>query len=214
MPWLLQQEIKLAAPLAIPGLLPQVMLSDGDVIWRRDVHMFDKTGAGEVRALINRGKHRFDRKAPTYKAFVEQMVPGVKKPHGKTVIAHHMPVQRDILQALFAAVEHAHASRYASFWEAMYRVSDGITSAWIKKNPNEAMAYGRSMTEYELYGRFAEQRFATRTRIRTVGHPGAADEHLKYNDFCGRESGKVAYNTCHHHAADRPKWLPRQPKCT
>ena len=27
MPWLLQQEIKLAAPLAIPGLLPQVMLS-------------------------------------------------------------------------------------------------------------------------------------------------------------------------------------------
>ena len=102
-PWRRQQLVKLAAAAgAIEGLLPAVLLADGDVIWRRNIRPFGPppaegpaaaalmaegltlsgsaiTGSegsgseGLGQALLNNGHDRFDKKAPTYKAFVEQV---------------------------------------------------------------------------------------------------------------------------------------------
>jgi hypothetical protein len=55
------------------------------------------------------------------------------------------------------------------------------------------------MSEFELYGRWATQRFPARSVVR----------HLKYNDYCAKDSAAVAYNTCHHHARDRKGWMAR-----
>ena len=45
--WLYQQALKLYAPLVIPGLLPNVLLHDSDVIWRKPVRFLDAAAATE-----------------------------------------------------------------------------------------------------------------------------------------------------------------------
>lgn len=165
--WLLQQALKLHAPLLVPGLAPNVLVCDADVVWLRSgLHFFEVDEAVGVRAnhCIFESEscppirsavdlHRYD-------AFVPAVLPGLTKPRpgAESAVCHHAPFRRDVLQALFERVE---ASRGGQpFWTAFR---------------DAAKECGGRASEYELYHAFACRHFQRQTVPRRLPFAVVAD---------------------------------------
>jgi len=173
--WLLQQLLKLHAPLLIPGLASNVLACDADVIWLEHagterIHFFEQgsgTGAdsGEVianictfdsescppiRSIVD--LHRYD-------AFVPEVLPGLQKPRPgmESAVCHHAPLQRLVLEALFAKVEERHGQE---FWVAFR---------------DAARSCGGRASEYELYHSFVRHRFPNLANTRSMPFAVVAD---------------------------------------
>mmetsp|Transcript_81751 Transcript_81751/g.226441 ORF Transcript_81751/g.226441 Transcript_81751/m.226441 type:complete len:317 (+) Transcript_81751:60-1010(+) len=166
--WLLQQLLKLHAPLLIPDLAPHVLVCDADVVWLQagGLRFFEPGGvAGPVALPCTFGAeacppirsavdlHRYD-------AFVPAVLPGLVKPRpgAETAVCHHAPLQRDVVEALFQRVEAAHDGR--PFWE-------------VFRDATQACE-GRA-SEYELYHAFAHRLFPQRTSPRPLAFAVVAD---------------------------------------
>eukprot|EP00929_Paragymnodinium_shiwhaense_P032332 TRINITY_DN17939_c0_g1_i4.p1 TRINITY_DN17939_c0_g1~~TRINITY_DN17939_c0_g1_i4.p1 ORF type:complete len:305 (-),score=78.00 TRINITY_DN17939_c0_g1_i4:32-946(-) len=161
--WLLQQLLKLYAPLRIPGLSAQVLVCDADVLWLQTgtrflestaegsdgvvakLCIFDSEACPPIRSAVD--LHRYD-------DFVQKLLPGKE-----TAVCHHMLLQREILEALMRDVEAAHGPG-KSFWQLF------LEGASAEK--------GRA-SEYELYGAYARRFVAARTRVEQLTFAVVAD---------------------------------------
>eukprot|EP00913_Durusdinium_trenchii_P026728 g25075.t1 len=163
--WLLQQLLKLYAPLLIDGLTDNVLVCDADVVWLKRVNFllpsaaclctFDTNNCPPIRSAVD--LHRYDH-------FVPAMLPGVQKPRpGKeTAVCHHMVFQtlgirKDILKQLIAEVE---ASWERPFWKAFAEAARQLQ--------------GRA-SEYELYYAFAMHRCPSQVQTRALPFAVVAD---------------------------------------
>lgn len=158
--WLLQQLLKLHAPLVLPGLSDNVLVCDADVIWLPCADgvrfiseslaeaafacVFDAEGCPPIRSAVD--LHRYDE-------FVPAVLPGLEKPQpGKeTAVCHHALLQREVLQTLFGQVEAAHAGK--PFWRVFLEA---------------CQACGGRASEYELYHAYAAKHFAERLVLRRL----------------------------------------------
>mmetsp|Transcript_82451 Transcript_82451/g.267065 ORF Transcript_82451/g.267065 Transcript_82451/m.267065 type:complete len:310 (-) Transcript_82451:21-950(-) len=154
--WLLQQLLKLYAPLVLPGLGSNVLVCDADVIWFGEGSVrfleaategsaqfvatrlctFDSGNCPPIRSAVD--LHRYDK-------FVSAILPGLEKRRAgqETAVCHHACLQRDVLEDLFARIEGDGTPFWVAFREA-------------------AKACGGRASEYELYHAFACRFFPQR----------------------------------------------------
>lgn len=165
--WLLQQALKLYAPLLVPGLAASVLVCDADVVWlQTGLELFEVDSAVGVKA------HHCTFSSETcppirsavdlhrYDAFVPAAIPGLAKPRpgAETAVCHHMPFQRDVLEALLGRAEAGGGGR--PFWAAF---------------KDAARECGGRASEYELYHSFACKSFPQRTVCRQLPFAVVAD---------------------------------------
>lgn len=151
--WLLQQLLKLHAPLLVSDLSSSVLVCDADVVWLQagmrflkagtagaGTHVsqlctFDSESCPPIRSAVD--LHRYD-------AFVPAVLPDLEKPRPgvETAVCHHAPFERHVLEALFLRVEEANPG--FPFW-VVFR--------------DAARACGGRASEYELYHAFARRYF-------------------------------------------------------
>ena len=144
--WLYQQALKLYAPLVIPDLLPRVLLHDSDVLWRREVRFVAggdddlarpvaADGAASASApahppspavaLYALSDKAVDVEQFGYAEWLPQLLPGLARIDAmRSAIVHHMLVQRDVLEAMLAAVESAHGAVAWRVWDSFDRPSE------------------------------------------------------------------------------------------
>lgn len=168
--WLLQQVLKLYAPLVIPGLCANVLVCDADLVWLPEggvrflernsvvgspavarLCTFDSESCPPIRSAVD--LHRYD-------AFVPAVLPGLSKPRPgvETAVCHHAPFQRHVLSELFSQVETAHPGQ--AFW-TVFRDS--------------ARACGGRASEYELYHAFAAHAFPKQVVARPLAFAVVGD---------------------------------------
>lgn len=158
--WLLQQLLKLYAPLLVDGLTDHVLVCDADVVWLQPVEFlsstaaflctFDTDSCPPIRSAVD--LHRYD-------SFVPSMLPGLEKarPGKETAVCHHMVFQKAILKQLMSEVE---SSWQCPFWKAFAAAAQQLN--------------GRA-SEYELYGAYARSRFASQVKMRPLPFAVVAD---------------------------------------
>eukprot|EP00927_Polykrikos_kofoidii_P038661 TRINITY_DN33072_c0_g1_i1.p1 TRINITY_DN33072_c0_g1~~TRINITY_DN33072_c0_g1_i1.p1 ORF type:complete len:373 (+),score=58.75 TRINITY_DN33072_c0_g1_i1:111-1121(+) len=186
--WLFQQVLKLYAPVAIPGLAPNVLVCDADVVWLDEtgVRFLEPHGDGEnelntspfvarlctfnadacppIRSYVD--LHRYD-------AFVAALLPGLAKPlPGKeTAVCHHMLFQRDIVRALITSVEDAaNTTEDASVGDGGFHMQP----FWAIFRDVARTCEGRA-SEYEVYHAFARRHFSCRVATRALAFAIVAD---------------------------------------
>lgn len=174
--WKNQQILKLYSVLSIPNLLNNVLILDGEVLFRKRV-THTVVLDGQVVGLYNFGRHLNDRIHPDYARFLEHMVPGTKKTIIKgSMIAHHALIQKDILLDLMEYVEAMH---HQPFWKKFLDPESGLCS------------------EYELYVRYSLFRFPHRTLLRLLPYSDVGN--------CSYVDEYVWYISCHWHLEIHPK---------
>ncbi|CAJ1407731.1 unnamed protein product [Effrenium voratum] len=142
--WLLQQLLKLYAPVLLEGLADDVLVCDADVVWLQPVRFLLPSDSGAYINVFNTHTcppirsavdlHRYD-------GFVPAILPGLQKPRPKeTAVCHHMVLQKRVLKQLMEEVELACGR---SFWQAYCEAAKATE--------------GRA-SEYELYYAFAISR--------------------------------------------------------
>lgn len=169
--WLLQQLLKLHAPLLIPDLSESVLVCDADVVWLgmadgAGVHFLNPGSPGSpivawhctfseetcppIRSQVDLSR---------YDSFVTAVLPGLAKqrPSRETAVCHHALFRRELLQELAARVE---ASSSLPFW-ATFR--------------DAALACSGRASEYELYHAFACSAFPERVAQRQLTFAVVAD---------------------------------------
>lgn len=130
--WYFQQLLKLYAPLIIPGISPNVLILDADVVFLNPVTFLNKHNGG----LYNFGTENY----PHYFTHAARLLPNFKKCfEGYSGICHHMLFQKPAIEALMAEVEQTHNG---PFWRSFCHMVD----------PNEILYAGAS--EYEIYFNF------------------------------------------------------------
>lgn len=129
--WILQQLLKLYAPLVIPGISSNVLIVDADTIFLRPIQFLDESGA----ALFNTGsEHHLP-----YFEHAQKVLPGLRRVFNcYSGISHHMLFQRCIIEDLLTMIENIHG--YAA-WKVLCHYVQ------IKESS--------CMSEYEIYFNFA-----------------------------------------------------------
>ncbi len=135
--WVLQQLLKLYAPLVIPGISSNVLVLDSDTIFLRRVSFINMKGEPYLNPGTEYFKDYFDHAA--------QLIPGFKKLYRQhSGISHHMLIQKDVIEHLFQSIERSHSIEP---WKAFCRA--------IKVFHNrKKIISGQAMSEYEIYFNF------------------------------------------------------------
>lgn len=143
--WILQQLIKLYAPITIPQISSNVLVVDADVHFFRPLTFTDpKTNAGLLTAAFEYHKPYFEH--------ASRLLPGFKRIQGCSGIAHHMLFQRSIITDLFNTIRYIHN---VEPWKAICRCID------------LQYVYYSSFSEYEIYFNFALAR-SDKIKIRNL----------------------------------------------
>ena len=96
--WYLQQLLKLYSPLVIPGISSNVLLLDSDVIFLQPISFMNENN----EPFFCKGKQYH---APYFR-HGKRLLPGFKRVIPKTYgIAHHMLIQRVVIEQLFELIE-------------------------------------------------------------------------------------------------------------
>ena len=184
--WKHQQLIKLFSTLLIDNLLPNVLILDGEVRWRKQVtfltypsnlvtsSLSNNTITNSLISISNaiglytHGFDSGDQSNEDYNNFLTHVIPVLRKNHSETFIAHHVLIQRDILLSLMYYIEATHNQQ---FW-------------YVFANSGRC-------SEYELYVRYSLYFYPKRTQIRD----------LKYKDTgnCDYDATEIDYISCHFH---------------
>jgi hypothetical protein len=126
--WYYQQLLKIYAPLVIPGISPNVLILDSDVIFLNPVSFLNENYAG----MYNPGSEYHE----PYFQHGARLIPGFYKWFLRySGISHHMIFQKPIIEALLEEVEERHA---APFWQTFCHLV----------NPESIFA---GASEYEIY---------------------------------------------------------------
>ena len=111
--WYLQQLLKLYAQRIIPGLLDRVLVCDADTVFLRGVDMLARFHDGGGGGASSRLVPLYTASAEHNRPFLEHMsrlLPSLPRVHGMVSgVSHHMILERDVVEALFAEVEAAPA---------------------------------------------------------------------------------------------------------
>ena len=130
--WYLQQLFKLYSPLIIPNISSNVLLLDSDVLFLQPVHFMNKKN----EPLFCPGYQYHD----PYFRHGKRLLPGfsrmIKNVSG---IAHHMLIQRDVIENLFEMIESLH---HKPAWEAICDC--------IELHPDGEL-HSTGFSEYEIY---------------------------------------------------------------
>lgn len=169
--WLLQQLLKLYAPLVLPGITPAVLVCDSDVVWLEEGTRFledERRGADDAASdcagdaaptVFAAHICTFDTEAcppirsavdlHRYDDFVGAVLPGLRKrrPGKETAVCHHMCLQRAVLSDLDGQVR---AAGGRPLWRAIV---------------DAAGALGGRASEYELYHAFACAHWPSAARV-------------------------------------------------
>jgi len=134
--WMYQQLLKLYAPFIIPGISPNVLVLDADVIWLAPIEFM--TNDGEPYFTTGIEYH------PPYFEHISRLLPGLKRIYSEySGIAHHMLFQRPILKDLLNTIETQHQTEA---WKALCRCVD------------HQYVFQSSFSEYEIYFNFTLKR--------------------------------------------------------
>ena len=125
--WYLQQLLKLYAGLVIPGILERWLVIDADTFFLRPTEFIQ-----DDKCIYANGTeyHR------PYFAHISKLLPEITRIRPISGICHHMMLEKQFIQDLFARVEALHQK---PFWQAFLTCID----------PREYRYSGAS--EYELY---------------------------------------------------------------
>ena len=130
--WLLQQLIKLYAPLVIPDISPNVLVFDSDVVLLQPMSFMTSVGTPLFTPAVELTREYFEHAAA--------LLPGLRRVHRAfSGIAHHMLFQKPIIEDLFALIEKEHQ---VEAWKAICRAI------------RPATVYRSAMSEYEIYFNF------------------------------------------------------------
>ncbi len=133
MGWVLQQLLKLYAPLVIPNISSNVLVLDSDAVFLNPVRFVDSSGQG----IFHPGSEFH----PPYFSHMERLLPGLRRVYSNySGISHHMLLQRAVIQDLFQMIESSHGM---DAWKAICRCV------------NREEAYAPWLSEYEIYFNFA-----------------------------------------------------------
>lgn len=138
--WIYQQLLKLYAPFVIPRISSNVLVLDADTIFLNPVEFIDAQGHALLTPGIGYHRPYFDHGKRLLLRFV--------RARPDSGIAHHMLVQRPILEDMFLAIRSIHHSEP---WQAFCKCINHLEL----QRPISS-----TMSEYELYFNFA----CTRTR--------------------------------------------------
>lgn len=131
--WIFQQFLKLYAPFVIPGISPNVLIIDADLVFINKTSFMNEKG----EPFFNIGKeyHR------PYFEHMNRVLPDLKRvDENLSGITHHMLFQKPLLEDLFDLISQKHNTLP---WKALCRT---INLQEAKYSP---------LSEYEIYFNFA-----------------------------------------------------------
>lgn len=146
--WIYQQLLKLYAPLVIPEISSNVLVLDADTIFLNSVTFMDH--AGHALLTTGEGHHR-----PYFKYAKRLLFRFKEKYRQHSGIAHHMLLQRSIVEDLFFVVTLIH---HMEPWKAICTCIDRVEL----QQPNSS-----TCSEYEIYFNFALTR-TDQVKIRSL----------------------------------------------
>ncbi len=162
--WIFQQLLKFYAPFVIPGLSPNVLILDSDVIFLKKVRFISEKG----EPFFIPGKERH----PPYFEHAARLLPGLYRVKPTlSGVAHHMLFQKCVLEDLFSLIEQRHQT---DVWRAICRCID------------RKEIYGSCMSEYEIYFNFIQLRSSRfKVQISKWKEIGSLDllEHYRKMDY-------------------------------
>ena len=130
--WYLQQLLKLYSPLIIPNISSNVLLLDSDTIFLKPVSFMNEKN----EPLFSIGYEHYK----IYFHHAKRLLPGFNRVTGSSGIAHHMLIQRDIIEHLFYDIEtHHQIPAWQAFFKTVNLNRDGITMPKA------------GLSEYEIY---------------------------------------------------------------
>ncbi len=130
--WYLQQLLKLYSPLVIPDISSNILLLDSDVIFLQPISFMNEKN----EPLFCRGYQYHD----PYFRHGSRLIPGFKRMLKRVSgIAHHMLIQRDVIENLFRLIESIHNK---PAWEAICDC--------VELRPNGEL-HSTGLSEYEIY---------------------------------------------------------------
>lgn len=129
--WYLQQLLKLYAPLVIPDISSNILLLDSDVIFLKPVNFMNEKS--EPLFCVSGQHHK------RYFEHAQRLIPGFERIKGVSGIAHHMLIQRDVIENLFSLIESIHNKpAWQAFCECVEVKEDGSLPS-------------TGMSEFEIY---------------------------------------------------------------
>ena len=173
--WLYQQLIKLYAPFVIPDISSNVLILDADVIFLGPISsLLSFQSAKTLGPLFTYGSEH----VPHYFAHAARLLPGLRRVYpGYSGIAHHMLLQRPILEDLFAHIESYH---HVELWKAFCRCID------------HSLIDNSFSSEYEIYFNFTLLR-TDQAEIRSLRWANTA--YLTLGRFRKQEYDYIACHT-------------------
>tara|TARA_R110002020_G_scaffold72542_7_gene186662 strand:+ start:6534 stop:7505 length:972 start_codon:yes stop_codon:yes gene_type:complete len=142
----------------IPDLERDVLICDADTIFLKETEFVTDTGLALYNVSYDIPSHVT---VHPYLEHMEKLIPGLVKQTKFSGICHHMLIQRDILQEMFAKVEEIHDME---FWEADISVTLQDYKSLGPKPPHESSPL--LFTTYELYFNYAIKYHPDRIAIR------------------------------------------------
>lgn len=137
--WVYQQLLTLYSPLVIENISQNVLLLDADTVFLRPVSFIDCHGNPYL--TISREHHK------PYFDHMSKLIPGLERKYKSfSGIAHHMLMQRCVLEELFKNVYEYH---HKDFWKAFCACI--AEDEW----------YGCGCSEYEIYFNFVVHNFSS-----------------------------------------------------
>ena len=134
--WIFQQFLKLYAPFAIPGISPNVLILDSDVIFLKPTDFMNGSGIPYFTIGTNYTVEYFEHAA--------KLLEGLHRVRrDESGIVHHMLFQRPVLEDFFQLITKQHRCEP---WQAICRAVD------------EGEVYKSCLSEYEIYYNFVALR--------------------------------------------------------
>ncbi len=138
--WLFQQFIKLGCYKTLDGLSPNYLVIDSDVVWLK------KTGfLNGNKALVSYSDEYYE---PDYLCCEKLLCEKLQRKY--SFIAHHMPMNKDILEELFCAIEKKHNKKWYDY------VIDNFSNDNLR------------FSEYQLYGNYLMKNCSDRFNLRRL----------------------------------------------
>lgn len=135
--WNFQQLVKLYAPFVIPDISDNVLVLDADAIFMQPTAFMNRKGEGYLTPA--------DEYEPAYFRLMDELVGLKKQIKGVSGIAHHMLMQKPLVERLFGEIRERHGKEP---WKAVV----------------EHLDEGKKLSEYELYFNYALKHRAAHLR--------------------------------------------------
>ena len=130
--WYLQQLLKRYSPLVIPNISSNILLLDSDVLFLQPIHFMNEKN----EPLFCRGSQYHT----PYFRHANRLLPGFTRvDKGVSGIAHHMLIQRNVIENLFELIESIHNK---PAWEAICDC--------VELRPNGEL-HSTGLSEFEIY---------------------------------------------------------------